>query len=495
MARVRESERPLNILWMVTDHQAYANRPACAHRFALQSKLARDGLRFTHAYTPLPVCSPARASMLTGLYPHAHGLTENDGRFGGRPGLDPSDWMIQAALRSAGYRCAWFGKWHVDNERSATDYGFEGFSLPGYGYPYATPAYRDYLDRIGCAPPIAEIEMPGESEHATGTRIALTEASDWFDYESGAAVLDQPAEAHEAFFLSQRAQDWLESLDQEPFFLRVDPWGPHPPYFSVAPFRDLLDPSTITLSPNIALDLDRRPEHHRRYRHYWHSTLGLDAEGWHRLVRRALEQVALVEAALAKLLDALERLGLSERTLVIFTADHGDAVGSNGGVANKGGLMVEETMRVPLLIKGPGVTAGESRHQLVSNADIAPTLLSLCGLPGAERLQSRSLVPLFDKDDPEWQDGLMTQHYGLHEPAVQRGYYADGWKLVVQADGFAELTDLQHDPNEMTNLAESSAHRERFEAMWAGLTTAMAATNDDDPRLSRILQGPRFGEV
>lgn len=84
----------------------------------------------------------------------------------------------------------WFGKWHVDNHRSAADYGFEGFSLPGYGYPYATPEYRRYLEDAGLPPPVAEIEMTGESGLAVGTQIDLVDADEWFDCASGVARLD-----------------------------------------------------------------------------------------------------------------------------------------------------------------------------------------------------------------------------------------------------------------------------------------------------------------
>ena len=115
----------------------------------LQARLACTGTRFTNAFTVLPICSPARASMLTGLYPHAHGLTENDGRFGGRAGLDPSDWLVHQEFTTAGYRAAWFGKWHLDNHSDAGRLGFQGWSLPGYGYPYATNAYEEYLERQG----------------------------------------------------------------------------------------------------------------------------------------------------------------------------------------------------------------------------------------------------------------------------------------------------------------------------------------------------------
>lgn len=483
-------DRPLNIVWMVADHQAHAHHWPIVQSTGLKKRLAREGCSFTRAYTVLPVCSPARASMLTGLYPHAHGLTENDGRFGGRAGLDPGDWLLHQPLSDAGYRCAWFGKWHVDDGRSAADYGFEGFSRPGYGYPYATPHYGNYLENKGLKPPVAEIEMAGESGLAAGTRIDLADADDWFDYESGVARLDASVELHEAFFLAHLVEDWLGSLGTEPFFVRIDPWGPHPPYLLAPPYHGMLDQSAVKLSPNFGFDLAGRPSHHLRYRDSWRATLDLDTEGWRRMAVRALEHVALVEDALLRVLEAIDRRGLAETTLVIFTADHGDAVGSNGGVCNKGGLMVEETMCIPLLMRGPGVPSGKTCDQLVSNLDLPPTILEMCGFDQDRCLHGRSLVEPMGEPQGEWRRGFMAEHYGLHEPVPQRAYYAGRWKLVVQEDAFAELYDLQADPYEMRNLADDLDHRGRLESLWADLLDAMRETGDCDPRLSRILDGP-----
>ena len=478
-----------NIVWIVADHVAHGNRPNLTPAFKIQSRLAREGLCFGRAYTVLPVCSPARASMLTGIYPHAHGLTENDGRFGGRAGIDPTDWLLHHALGQQGYRCAWFGKWHLDNSRSAQEYGFEGFSLPGYGYPYGTSEYRDYLKRIDCAAPVAEIELPGESGRPAGTRIELTEADDWCDYESGTALLDGPAETHESFFLSRLAADWLGTLRDEPFFLRLDPWGPHPPYLMARPFFGALSEIAIDLAENFDFDLHNRPAHHRAYRDYWRKTLNLGAAEWNLMAVRSLEHVAQVEAGLTVFLDALDRAGLADNTLVIFCADHGDAVASNGGVANKGGLMVEETMRIPLLLRGPGVAAGATCHRLVSNMDIAPTLLETCGLPMRPEMHGQSLVPLFDDPEADWRRGLMAQHYGLHEPILQRAYYEENWKLIVQDDGFTELYDLRSDPCEMKNLAMLNSFARELELMKAGLQSAMIGTGDCGPGTSEMMSG------
>lgn len=474
---------------MVSDHQPHGNRGRTAMSFAVQSRMAREGTRFVQARTVLPVCSPARAPMLTGVYPHRHGLTENDGRFGGRAELDRDAWLVHHPLTEAGYRCAWFGKWHLDQQRSAQAYGFEGFSLPGYGYPYSSPAYRDYLDRAGITTPVARVEMPGESGRQIGSKIALVEMDDWFDFEAGVSRLDGPAEAHEAYFVASLASDWIRAIGDEPFFLRVDPWGPHPPYLLAPPYCAAIDQidGQADLPLNVTMCLERRPAHHRSYRDYWQNMLRLHREGWRCMGAAALAHAALVEAALATVLEALDESGVADDTIVIFTADHGDAVASNGGVANKGGLMVEETMRVPLLIRGLGFEPGDVCDTLVSNMDIAPTILEFCGLSCGADMDGQSLVGIANGDTTSRRQGLLTEHYGLHERVVQRAFYEDHWKLVAQQDGFQELYNLETDPYEMNNLADSPAQIETLRHMRSGLVEAAIASDDKEIGLFKNL--------
>jgi len=471
-----------NIIWLLSDHQLYGNRSPLAQSLPLQAKMAKEGIRFTQARSVLPICSPARASMLNGLYPHAHGLTENDGRFGGRAGLHPGDKLIHQALLQLGYRCGWFGKWHVDNERPAADYGFEGFSLPGYGYPYSTDTYQDYLQRYDLPSPVATVEMPGESGLPTGTRVALTEAESWFDYEAGTALLDTPLETHEASFVASLASEWLEKLGDEPFFLQVDTWGPHPPYCVAEPFTDTVNSAQLELSDNFAHSLMARPWHHRDYQEYWHNILGLDQVGWQRMCARALEQAALVEHALLGVIETLERLGLKENTLILFSADHGDAVGSNGGIANKGGLLVEETLRIPLLASGVGIAAGTENHSLVSNMDLAATVLDMCGVAD-DTLHAKSLRPILQGNAAAVRDGWMAQHYGLHQHAIQRAWYQGKWKYVLQADGFEELYNLTVDPCERVNLVDELGQEAVLQAMRVRLYQEMVRYGDFDTSL------------
>jgi arylsulfatase A-like enzyme len=421
--------------------------------------------------------------MLTGLYPHAHGLTENDGRFGGRAGLDPGEWMVHHPFLDAGYRCGWFGKWHVDNRYSALDYGFEGFSLPGYGFPYASDAYRDYLERNGLPDPVARVAITNESGMPQDAEFNPVDDHDWYDCVSGVAELQGPVALHEANFVTELALEWLDSIGDDAFFLRVDPWGPHPPYLLAAPFFGMLDDADLELPANFGSDLQQRPEHHRRYRDYWRAAVGLDAETWRKQYQHALEHVIQVESALSGLLEQLDL----DNTLVIFNSDHGDALGSNGGVANKGDLMVEATMRIPLLMAGHGIAAGVSCDALASNLDLAPTILGLCGLDGGRELHGIRLMAVGEISAERQRKGFMAQHFGLVEPVVQRAWYRDRLKLVVGQDGFRELYDLARDPAEARNLALEPHHGEELRSMERELLAAMKTVGDRDARILRLL--------
>ncbi|PSL15699.1 sulfatase-like hydrolase/transferase [Shimia abyssi] len=478
-----------NVLWIVADHQAFANRGVDPSLFPLQSRLQKLGTSFSRAYTVLPICSPSRATMLTGQYPHTHGVTENDGRFGGRAELDQSDHLIQHDFADAGYRCGWFGKWHLSQTQSAQDFGFEGFSLPGYGYPYGTPEYRAYLAQFHDGSLWAEVESPGESRRATGEKIDLTAEDAWFDYEAGTALLHGPEEVHEAFFLADASIKWLEKVREtdatQPFFLRIDTWGPHPPYTMPTGFSSPLH--NVQPSENLNSDLSQRPEHHRDYRDRWKSDLRPESLDWDLLSRRALEHCILVERALERLVDHLEATGELENTVIVFCSDHGDAVASNGGVMNKGSLMVEETMRIPLLFSGPKVRVGWECNHLVGNVDIAPTLHELCGIPAGLQMQGNSVAKcLTDPDAPPARERLMTQHYGLHVPILQRALYRDRWKYVIQSNGFDELYDLENDPSELLNLANHSTATEQKRLMRSELAREMQVLGDDDPRLATM---------
>ena len=145
-------------------------------------------------------------------------------------------------------------------------------------------------------------------------------------------------------------------------------------------------------------------------------------------------------------------------------------------------------MQIPLLMAGHGIPAGQACEQLVSNIDIAPTLMELCGIDSGRRFHGRSMAPLIRNHDSRWRRGLMAQPYGLQEPIVQRAWYQDHLKLVIRQDGYRELYDLARDSGELENLALKAGHRGELELMEQGLIRAMDAVDDDNERIVRALE-------
>jgi len=150
-----------NIVWLLTDHHVFAHhytRPGPRPVLPTYERLGREGVSFSRAYAVCPLCTPARASMLTGVYPHRHGMLMNNGDCGSRLDFDPGTRLFSHVLRDAGYRCGYFGKWHCGEERGPLDFAFEGWSMLGYGHPYWTDEYAAYLEEFGLPQATVDVE-------------------------------------------------------------------------------------------------------------------------------------------------------------------------------------------------------------------------------------------------------------------------------------------------------------------------------------------------
>ena len=482
-----------NVVWLLTDHHAFQHhvaQPGPAPAVPTYRRIAAEGIEFTRAAAVCPLCTPARASMLTGVYPHRHGMVMNNGDCGSRLDFEPDARLFSHYLREAGYRCGYFGKWHVGEVRGPWDYGFEGWSQLGYGHAYWDEAYAATLDELGLPSAEVDVEWHFADPRRRGRYRLEDEPNEFYHMES-AGVLTTPVETHEAFFVSHLACRWLEerARDGEPFCLRVDVWGPHQPYFVGAPFAGSVDPEAIPEYPSFGHDLADRPRLHQRFRDGRHkaATLEHDWAAWQPVVARCYEHVTQVDAALGRVLDTLDLLGLAEDTLVIYTADHGDAVGSQGGVFDKDSLMVEETERIPLALRWPGVLpAGSATDALVTNMDLVPTLLDAAGadLPP---MDGASLLPVARDPAAPWRDDLMCQHHGHGHPAFQRLLYWDRYKLVAHLDDRDELYDLKSDPHELRNRIDDPALGDVLREARERLARQMAACEDDGDDARRLL--------
>jgi arylsulfatase A-like enzyme len=452
-------KRP-NILFLLNDHQAYyrhgwdggprIQRPNF-------DRLAAAGVRFSRAYTACPLCMPVRRTILTGVFPHKHRLLHNDERQVAAPYE-----MYFQRLAERGYRNYCNGKWHAGPPGSARDRGCEGLSYPSFGNPYATPEYDAYLKRRGLPPVEHRIERvfgPWRERVRPGQ---LFRGADGWPDATGLTLT--PKETHEAFFLAHLACEQLRenARSGQPFALRVDFWGPHHPHFPTPEFAELYQPEHIPEYPSFREDLTGKPGIYRTG--HW-APLGRDGRltrpsvlpwsEWQKVIARCYANITMMDAAGGLILDALDDLGLTDRTLVIWTADHGDALACHGGHFDKGSYMPEEVLRVPLAVRWPGqIAPGQVSEHLVSLLDLPPTLLELAGTRLDHEIDGASLLPLCTGASGAWRADLMCETHGYGDDVVGRTLVTARYKYTATTGQMHELYDLEDDPYELTNLID-----------------------------------------
>lgn len=485
-----------NIVLIVNDHQAYYRHGWDGGPGPLTpsfDRLAAGGIRFDRSYCAVPLCGPSRRSLLTGLYPHNHGNYYNYSN-------SPYDRELYLSkLAHSGYRCFYFGKWHA-GAGSALDFDCEGFSLEDYGNPYITAEYQQYLRRNNLPPAEHRVEYVFDSfvmnrEFPDLKAGAAYRSERYWCGEHATGITTTPKETHEAFFLADLACEQLEKLaaadDDDPFHLRVDFWGPHQPFFPTEEFADMYDPEDIPVYGSFSDSLAGKPDI------YWqdpHDKL-TDDDGrfvtpskirwdeWQRIIARAYAHITMVDAAGGLVLDKLEELGLTDNTLVIWTADHGDALGSHGGRFDKGSYLTEEVLRVPLALRYPGeIPAGQRSDALVSGVDIAPTILDAARLQFERPVDGESLLPLATAIKSKSRPSLLVETYGHGFGAIElgRAVIKGQYKLIAYQHHNSELYDLAADPYELVNLYEHPLHKTRASELEAELREWLRKTKDED---------------
>lgn len=483
------AEKP-NIILIITDHHAfYAHDPPEAGEFDYKwpryERLASEGVRFDRAYSVCPICTPARASMMTGVYPSRHGLIWNTGsnQTGNLNDFREGQQLYSDYLAQAGYRNAYVGKWHCGHEKLPVDYGIEGWSLPGYGLVYMSDEYRSYAEKRGFGQARALIEHAVDHPEWEGRTLVLHDPCPWA-FMNCSGVLEGPAEAHEEQFVAHLAVEKLRELARTsgPWSLVASFWGPHHAYFPTASHASLIDPHVIPEYPSFRDDLSGRPLRHFFHRDFHHrgARRFMEWPVWQEILARCYEQALQLDDAVGTILDALDELGVSENTLVIYVADHGDAVASHGGLWDKASTFTEEVARVPMAIRWPSAFGGPHRaSQLVSNMDVTATMLAAAGVAVPEDMNSRSVLPLCRAgDDATWPDLLVCEHNGHGEDILQRIAICGQYKYVAALYDGDELYDLDQDPFEMHNLIDSSSHNEIKEDLRRRIVRHIETTGD-----------------
>lgn len=467
-----------NVLLITTDQHHYSaiGGPGSVLRTDALSRLACEGMTFTRAYCSNPLCSPSRASLITGQYPSVHGCWTNG------VALDESSVTIASMLRECGYQTSLQGKAHfqplvstpgqpsVEAQPTLRDLDFwRGFDGPFYGFESVELA-RNHAD---------------ESHVGQHYALWLEERGfhEWRDYfqpvpdgepappdHSRSAAWDLPAELHYSRWTAERTIAAIESATEagKPFFTWASFQDPHPPYLTPEPYASMYDPEDIELpgpnggefeemAPWFAKTQEPEPDFSE-----WQE-IGVPNQGFHShlrdeaTIRRQTAvyygMITLIDEQIGRILDALRRLGVEDNTIVVFTADHGHFLGQHG-LTDKGPFHYEDLVRVPFLVRHPGLAPqGVESDALVSLVDLAPTVLSAAHVDVPTFMQGVDQLDVWHGRMGRVRDEVIIEN--RHQPsAVHLRTLVEGrYKLTLHRGGqWGELFDLEKDPGELRNL-------------------------------------------
>ncbi len=450
-----------NIIFIMTDDQQQRAMSAYGNPILKTPNLDRigaKGIRFTEMFVINSLCAPSRASFLTGLYSHTHGVTTNGATtsiFRDQPGLKDEQETFVHLLRRAGYHTALVGKWHLRSLPTGFDHWIV---LPGGGGPYIDPEMITNGTRV---------KFRGHSDDVVGDQ-ALT-------------------------FLQQRPQD-------RPFCLLFNFKSPHRNWVPATRFEKAFENIEIPIPRSFGDTFEGRPQALRKtemavsvmpdFRNRGVAeTLPPEERkrrNFQQLAKNYYRTILSVDENVGRVLDYLDKNNLAKDTLVIFSSDNGFFLGEHGLFDKR--LMYEPSIRVPLLVRLPSrFKSGrvDSKH-IILNIDVAPTILEIAGAPVPASMQGRSFLPVLEGRDIAWRDAFLYEYYEYpaeHCAQKNRGIRTDRWKLIhfwEQPEEW-ELYDLQSDPDEMKNLYGQSDQEDLVRELRARLDALRRETHDVDP--------------
>lgn len=464
-----------NVLLITSDQQHYMTLGILNPEIETPNldRLARQGMLFQRAYCPNPTCTPTRASLITGQYPSQHGAWTLGTK------LPESAHVVGDDFHQAGYKTALIGKAHFQPTRSTEEYSslesmpilqdlefWKKFHDPFYGFDHV------------------ELARNHTYEHLVGQHYALwmeeKGLKNWRDYFTPPTGTwdpkklyhwDIPEEYHYDAWIADRSMAMLEQYAKEdqPFFLWSSFFDPHPDYLAPSPWDTMYDNRPLTVPHLTPGEHDHNPPHFQLtqqpdgdfssyketgwYLHGMHPHCGQSEEQIRKNMSVYYGMVSLMDKYIGKILDKLDELGLTDKTLVIFTTDHGHFFGQHGLHA-KGPFLYEDMIRVPMIARLPGVIpAGTRNGAIQSLVDIAPTMLDFAGLPIPHTMTGVSEKAVWSGETESVRDHALCEHH--HEPTTihLRTYVDKRYKLTVYYNQtYGELFDLEQDPGEIHNL-------------------------------------------
>lgn len=466
-----------NILWICTDQQRYDTIGALGYDHVdtpYIDGLVGEGVAFTHAYCQSPVCTPSRASFLTGVYPSAMRANQNGLEY--FPDTLP---LVTRLLADSGYDCGLIGKLHLSSAFGR----IEPRVNDGYRYWQYSHAPRD--------------DWPQGHDYADWVLSKGSSLRELIKSPDGV-----PAELHQTTWCAEKTIEFVSEQRTGPWLASVNIYDPHPPFNPPAQYRKMFDPGQMPgpifrdedLAQQrrlTAIDFQSHARHpdeldiiHPVIPHPWEagqaqpagretSEAGIASQrDAHTLQAAYCAMIKLIDDQVGRVLESLAESGQLEDTLVIFSSDHGEMLGDHG-LIQKGCRFYEGLVRVPLIFRWPSqFQRGLQSNALVELVDVAPTLLGLAGLDIPDWMQGQSLLPILTGESRpnRHRDAVRCEYYqALDLPDGTYGsmYRNQRYKLVVyHRHDLGELYDLQEDPDEFHNLwDEPQAQMLRFDLL------------------------------
>ncbi|HWB85086.1 MAG TPA: sulfatase-like hydrolase/transferase [Bryobacteraceae bacterium] len=434
-ARRPAGDKP-NLLFLWTDEQRADTMAAYGNtRFHVpnMNALAQRSVVFDRCYDSQPVCTPARSSVMTGLWPHVSGCITNN------IPLRSQFHTLPELLGDSSYRTAYMGKWHLGDEIFA-QHGFQQWvSVEDYMYDkYYSPGrdrsrlsdYYYYLRNLGYKP-----------DHPNGfSRLFTTKL---------------PIEQCKPAFLARHATKYIQANQNEPWILYVNFLEPHMPFNG--PLNDLHTAQEAPVPANYpGIPIDHEPELYKAARktqlRKGSNGIPLNTRvGVQRLNRNYAGQVSQVDQAMGRILKTLEDTGQAENTIIVFTTDHGEMMGAHSLIGKE--VLYEEAMRVPMLLSVPFRQRRTlTVRQPVSHIDVVPTLLELMGRPVPDFLTGESLLRVIDGKKRQDDHVFVEWHTPPKGPNARAVVTPDGWKMALYDTDNCLLFNRNQDPLEMHNL-------------------------------------------
>lgn len=470
-ALVRAEEKP-NLLIILTDDQRYDAMGFLGHPFLetpTLDRIAKEGVHFKNAVVTTSLCSPSRASILTGLYAHNHRVVDNYNPFSEKLVFFPK------YLQEGGYETAFVGKWHMGGEIDHPQPGFDHWvAFKGQGVYFADPADAKVKGRY--VPQVSRdgLNVNGERVPQEGyiTDVLTDYATDWLEGRSG----DKPW----MLYLSHKAvhADFLPanrhaySYEKETFEKPVT-WFDNPELFRDVP---------------LWVQNQRNSRHGVEFAYYTNLDIGT-------YYKRYCETIRAIDDSTGAVLKALEDRGELDNTVILFMADNGFLFGERGLIDKRNAY--DASVRIPMLLRYPkGVKGGQTLTEVVANIDVAPTMLDFAGVEAPEYMDGRSMKPLVSGESDEWRDYLLYEYYWErnypHTPTTH-AVLGERFKYIRYHGVWDvdELFDLEKDPEERINLINDPEYAETVERLNQRLFELMEETDGTEMPIMRD-RGTKF---